>query len=130
MKEYDDVFPQEGRKGLTLIRGIEYQIDFVLGARLQNRPAYRTNLQETKEIETKVQYLLNKGVVQKSLSPCVVPVLLVSKKNGQWRMCYHCRAINNITIKNRFPISRLDYILDELHGSIMFSKIELKSGYH
>nr|KYP56179.1 Transposon Ty3-I Gag-Pol polyprotein [Cajanus cajan] len=116
--------------GLPSFRGIEHQIDFVLGASLPNRPAYRANPQEIKEIEKQVQDLLDKGWIQKSLSPCTVPVLLVSKKDGKWRMCCDCRAINNITIKYRHPISRLDDMLDELHGSSMFSKIDLKSGYH
>nr|KYP36433.1 Transposon Ty3-I Gag-Pol polyprotein [Cajanus cajan] len=89
-----------------------------------------TNPQETKEIESQVDDLLKKGWVQKSLSPCVVLVLLVPKKDGKWRMCTDCRAINNITIKYRHPIPRLDDILDKLHRAIIFSKIDLKSGYH
>nr|KYP40889.1 Transposon Ty3-I Gag-Pol polyprotein [Cajanus cajan] len=130
LKEFDDVFPSEGPKGLPPFRDIEHQIDFVPGASLPNRLAYRTNPQETKEIENQVQELLDKGWVQKSLSPCVVLVLLVPKKDGKWRMCCDCRAINNITIKYRHPIPRLDDMLDELHGATIFSKIDLKSGYH
>nr|KYP65575.1 Transposon Ty3-I Gag-Pol polyprotein [Cajanus cajan] len=130
LKEFGDVFPSEGLVGLPPFRGIEHQIDLVPGASLPNRLACRTNPQETKEIEKQVQELLEKGWIQKSLSPCAVPVILVPKKDGKWRMCCDCRAINNITIKYRHPIPRLDDMLDELHGSSIFSKIDLKSGYH
>ena len=125
LKEFDDIFSKEGHIGLPPFRGIEHQIDLVPGASLPNRPAYRTNPEETKEIESQALDLLEKGWVQKSLSPCVVPVLLVPKKDGKWRMCCDCRAINNITIKYRHPIPRLYDMLDELHGSIIFSKIDL-----
>ncbi|WVZ52357.1 LOW QUALITY PROTEIN: hypothetical protein U9M48_003427 [Paspalum notatum var. saurae] len=126
-KEFADVFPAKVPPGLPPIRGIEHQIDLIPGASLPNRAPYRTNPEETKEIQRQVQELLDKGY---SLSPCAVPVLLVPKKDGSWRMCVDCRAINNITIRYCHPIPRLNDMLDELSGSIVFSKINLHSGYH
>jgi hypothetical protein len=130
LQEFEDVFPDEMQNELPPIRGIEHQIDFVPGAAIPNRPAYRSNPEETKELQRQVENLMSKGYVTESMSPCAVPVLLVPKKDGTWRMCVDCRAINNITIKYRHPIPRLDDMLDELHGSCIFSKIDLKSGYH
>jgi hypothetical protein len=104
LQEYEDVFPKETPNGLPPVRGVEHQIDLIPGATLPNRPPYRTNPEETKEIQRQVQELLDKGYVRESLSPCVVPVILVPKKDGSWRMCVDCRAINNITIHYRHPI--------------------------
>ncbi|XP_033138856.1 uncharacterized protein LOC117129534 [Brassica rapa] len=130
MEQYKDVFPDEIPAGLPPIGGIEHQIDFVPGAPLPNRAAYRVNPEEAKELERQVQDLMDKGYIRESLIPCAVPVLLVPKKDGTWRMWVDCRAINNITIKYRYPIPRLDDMLDELSGSVVFSKIYLRSGYH
>ena len=130
LQEFKDIFPEEIPNGLPPIRGIEHQIDFVPGAIIPNRPAYRSNPEETKELQRQVSDLMQKGYVRESLSPCAVPVLLVPKKDGTWRMCVDCRAVNKITVKYRHPIPRLNDMLDELSGSNVFSKIDLKSGYH
>src|SRR3954469_18340771 len=130
LQDYDDVFSAEVPAGLPPLRGIEHQIDLIPGATLPNRAPYKTNPQETKEIQQQVQALLDKGYIRVSLSPCVVPVILVPKKDGTWRMCVDCRAINNITIRYRHPIPCLEDMLDELSGAAIFSKIDLRSGYH
>ncbi|RZB41307.1 Transposon Ty3-G Gag-Pol polyprotein [Glycine soja] len=102
------MFPPNVPSGLPPLRGIEHQFDLIPGASLPNRPAYRSNSQETKEIQRQVDELISKGWVRDSTSPCAVPVILVPKKDGTWRMCSDCRALNNITIKYRHPIPRLD----------------------
>jgi hypothetical protein len=130
LQQFRDVFPSELPPGLPPIHGIEHQIDLIPGASLPNRAAYRANPEETKEIQHQVQDLLDRGYVRESLSPCSVPVILIPKKDGSWRMCVDCRATNNITIRYRHPIPRLDDMLDELSGSKIFSKIGLHSGYH
>ena len=99
-------------------------------ASIPNRPAYRSKLEETKELQRQVDELMMKGYIRESMSLCAVSVLLVPKKDGTWRMCVDCRAVNNITVKYRHPILKLDEMLDELHGSCIFSTIDLKNGYH
>nr|KAJ0223892.1 hypothetical protein LSAT_V11C200062990 [Lactuca sativa] len=111
--EFQDVFPSKLPLGLPPIRGIEHQIDLIPGAPLPNKAAYRCNPEVTKELQKQIDELMKMGYVRESLSPCVVPVLLVPKKDGSWRMCVDSRAINNITIKYRFPIPRVDDLLDE-----------------
>jgi hypothetical protein len=114
------IFPSEVAAGLPPQRGIEHQIDLISAASLLNHAPYRTNPEETKEIQRQVQELLDKGYVRESLSPCAVPVILVPQKDGSWRMCVDCRAINNITICYRHSIPRLDDMLDELSGAVVF----------
>ncbi|XP_048228355.1 uncharacterized protein LOC125369599 [Ricinus communis] len=130
LQEFADVMPDEIPEGLPPLRGIKHHIDLIHGASLPNRAAYRASPEETKELQHQVIELLEKGYIRKSLSPCGVPVILVLKKEGTWRMCMDCRAINQITVKYRHPIPRLDDMLDELHGAILFSKIDLRSDYH
>ncbi|GKV49088.1 hypothetical protein SLEP1_g55857 [Rubroshorea leprosula] len=116
LQDFKDVFPDDFPNGLPPVRGIEHQIDFIPGATIPNRLAYRSNPNETKELQRQVEELMKKGHVRESISPCAVPVLLVPKKDGTWRMCVDCHAFNKITVKYRHPIPRLDDMLDELHG--------------
>nr|AAQ72729.1 putative gag-pol polyprotein [Petunia x hybrida] len=117
LENFGDMFPDEMPDGLPPLRGIEHQIDFIPGSQIPNKPAYRSNPEDTRELQKQVDDLLSKGLVRESLSPCAVPVILVPKKDGTWRMCVDCRAVNKITIKYRHPIPRLDDMLDELSGS-------------
>jgi hypothetical protein len=130
LQKSEDVFPEKMPSGLPPIRGIEHQIDFVPGTVIPNQPAYKSNPEETKELQKQVGELMSKGYVRENMSPCAIPVLLVPKKNRTWRMCVDCKAANNITVTHHHPIPRLYDFLDELHGSYIFSKINLKSGYH
>jgi hypothetical protein len=86
LQEFDDAFPKDIPSGLPPLRGIEHQIDLVPGASIPNRPAYKSNPEETKELQRQVDELMMKAYIHKSMSPCVVPVLLVPKKDMECRL--------------------------------------------
>ena len=126
LQEFGDVFPDELPPGLPPLRGIEHRIDLIPGAPLPNRAAYRTNPEETKEIEKQIQDLLSKGMIRESLSPCAVPVILFLRVIRP----YVCVWIVDQSMPLPFVIGTLflvlDDMLDELCGATIFSKIDLQ----
>jgi len=130
LQEFTDIVVDELPDKLPPKRSISHHIDFILGASFPNKAAYRMCPKDNEEIRKQVQELLDKGLIRESLSPCAVPMVLAPKKGGEWRMCTDSRAINKITIRYRFPLLRMDDMMDCSSGAAYFSKIDLKSGYH
>jgi hypothetical protein len=124
--EFADIIMDELPRSLPPMWSVSHHIDLIPRASLPNKAAYRLTPQENKEVKRQVHDLLDKGLVRESLSPCVVPTVLSPKKDGGWRMCTNSRAINKITIRYRFPLPRMDDLMDCLSGENYFSKIDLR----
>ncbi|GKE56563.1 putative reverse transcriptase domain-containing protein, partial [Tanacetum coccineum] len=116
--------------GLPPARQVEFQIDLVPGAAPVARAPYRLAPAKMQELSTQLQELSDRGFIRPSSSPWGAPVLFVKKKDGSFRMCIDYRELNKLTVKNRYPLSRIDDLFDQLQGSRVYSKIDLRSGYH
>ncbi|KAL0551796.1 hypothetical protein IC582_010885 [Cucumis melo] len=129
VRDYPDVFPEE-LPGLPPHREVEFAIKLEPGTVPISRAPYRMAPAELKELKVQLQELLDKGFIRPSVSPWGAPVLFVKKKDGSMRLCIDYRELNKVTVKNRYPLPRIDDLFDQLQGATVFSKIDLRSGYH
>ncbi|MBC1496232.1 hypothetical protein HCI94_13525, partial [Listeria welshimeri] len=129
VQDYPDVFPED-LPGMPPKRDIEFRIDLVPGTNPIHKRPYRMAANELAEVKRQVDDLLQKGYIRPSTSPWGAPVIFVEKKDHTQRMCVDYRALNEVTIKNKYPLPRIDDLFDQLEGATVFSKIDLRSGYH
>ena len=129
VNEFMDVFPDE-LPGVPVDREIDFTIELLPGTSPISITPYRMSPAELKELKEQLQELLDKGFIRPSVSPWGAPVLFVKKKDGTMRLCIDYRQLNKVTVKNRYPLPRIDDLFDQLHGARIFSKIDLRSGYH
>nr|GEU39840.1 hypothetical protein [Tanacetum cinerariifolium] len=116
--------------GLPPVRPVEFQIKLIPGPAPIARALYRLAPSEMKELTEQLQELFDKGFIRPSSLPWGAPVLFVKKKDGSFRMCIDYWELNKLTIKNRYPLPRINDLFDQLQGSSIYSKIDLRSGYH
>eukprot|EP00253_Pinus_taeda_P013823 PITA_13823 len=128
ISDYNKLFQE--LKGLTPKREIQHEIYLLHDTPLPNIDMYRMSMIEMEEIKRQVQELLGQGVIGPSSTPCSSPIVLVPKKDGSWRMCVDYRVLNKISIKNHYPLSRIDDLLEQLKSVVYFKKLDLRSGYH
>ncbi|GJU55746.1 retrovirus-related pol polyprotein from transposon 17.6 [Tanacetum coccineum] len=129
VREFLEVFP-EYLPGLPPVRQVEFQINLILGAAPVAQAPYRLAPLEMQELSNQLQELADRGFIRPSTSPWGAPVLFVKKKDGSFRMCIDYRELNKLTVKNRYPLPRIDVLFDQLQGLSVYLKIDLRSGYH
>ena len=130
LREYADVFPDNLPPGLPPSREVDHRIELTPGSSPPSRPLYRMSPSELDELKSQLDQLLESGFIQSSKSPFGAPILFVKKKDGTMRMCVDYRALNAITVKNSYALPHIDELFDRLQGAKVFSKIDLRSGYH
>ncbi|GJY56599.1 putative reverse transcriptase domain-containing protein [Tanacetum coccineum] len=129
VQDFPEVFPED-LPGLPPVRPVEFQIDLIPEAAPVARAPYRLVPSEMKELSEQLQELSDKGFIRPSSSPWGAPVLFVKKTDGSFRMCIDYLELNKLTVKNHYPLPRIDDLFDQLQGSSIYSKIDLRSGYH
>src|SRR4051812_20978074 len=127
--EFPEVFPEDVNE-LPPEREVEFSIDLIPRTSPVSMAPYRMSASELKELKSQLEDLLEKKFIRPSVSLWGAPVLLVKKKEGSMRLCVDYRQLNKVTIKNKYPLPRIDDLMDQLVGACVFSKIDLRSGYH
>ncbi|GJT93030.1 putative reverse transcriptase domain-containing protein [Tanacetum coccineum] len=129
VRDFPEVF-LEDLPGLPPTRQVEFQIDLVPGTAPVARSPYRLSPSNMQELSTQLRELSDKGFIRPISLPWGAPVLFVKKKDGSFRICIDYRKLNKLTVKNRYPLPRINDLFDQLQGSRVYSKIDLRSGYH
>jgi hypothetical protein len=129
VSEFPYVFPEE-LPGMPPERKVEFAIELIPGTAPISKRAYQVSEPELVELKKQIDELSEKGYIRPSTSPWTTPVLFVEKKDGTKRMCIDYRALNEVTIKNKYPLPRIEDLFDQLRGVSVFSKIDLRLGYH
>jgi hypothetical protein len=129
VNKFPDVFPEE-LPCVPLDQDIEFVIELKPGTTPIYKTPYRMATPELAELKEHIKELLEKGFIYPSSSPWGAPVIFVPKKDGTQRLCVDYRALNEVTIKNKYPLPRINDLFDQLRGACVFSKIDLRSGYH
>ena len=127
--EYEDVFPNELSR-LPLYRDVDVTIELHQGTTPISMTPHRMTSAELQELKIQLQDLLNRGFIRPSTSPWGASVLFAKKKDKTLRLCINYRRLNGVTIKNRYPLSRIDDLFDQLRGARVYSKIYIRTGYH
>ena len=130
LDEFKDVFPDDLPAHLPPKRTVDHKIELIEGATTPQRLTYRLSTAEQDELRRQLTDLLAKGHIRPSKSPYSSPVIFVRKKDGTLRMCVDYRGLNRITIRDRYPLPRIEELLDRLKGAKLFSKLDLRSGYN
>jgi len=128
VQEFMEVFQEV--PGSPPDQEIEFGIELLPDTALISKAPYRIAPVELAELKKQLQELLDKGLIQPSVSPWGAPILFVRKKDGSLRLCIDYRLLNRVTVKNKYPLPRVDDLFDQFTGAAVFSKINMRSRYH
>jgi hypothetical protein len=124
VRDFPDVFPEE-LPGMPPDREVEFVIDLLPGTTPTPKRSYRMSVEELKELKKQLMELQEAGYIRPNSSPWGAPVLFVQKKDGSQRMCVDYRSLNDVTVKNKYPLPRIEDLFDQMRGARVFSKIDL-----